>query len=53
MAHRNATTPDALILATAVVAGADVVVANDARWKTAIATAAPRSSSVLDAHLPV
>lgn len=47
-------TPDALILATAVVAGADVVVANDARWQTAITTAAPDLTLCqLDAHLPV
>ncbi|OGN87600.1 MAG: hypothetical protein A2X23_02440 [Chloroflexi bacterium GWC2_73_18] len=47
-------TPDALILATAVVSGIELVVANDDRWRVAIEAAAPSLTLVhLEAHVPI
>lgn len=47
-------TPDSLIIATAVGAGISIVIANDARWASAIASAAPTLTLChLDAHLPL
>ena len=47
-------TPDAVVLATAVVAGVRIVVANDDRWATAIAKATPGLTLCrLEAHLPL
>lgn len=47
-------TPDALVVATALSAGIPIVVANDARWASAIATAAPTITLChLDAHVPL
>jgi predicted nucleic acid-binding protein len=47
-------TPDALIVATAIVAGVKTVVTNDARWSEAILKAAPDLALChLDAHLPL
>ena len=45
-------TPDGLVVATALSAGIPVVVANDARWATALAAAAPTVTLChLDAHV--
>ena len=47
-------TPDGLVVATALSAGIPVVVANDARWASAIAAAAPTVTLChLDAHVPL
>ena len=47
-------TPDGLVVATALSAGIPVVVANDARWASAIAAAAPAVTLChLDAHVPL
>jgi predicted nucleic acid-binding protein len=47
-------TPDALVIATALSAGITIVVANDARWASAIAIAAPMFTLChLDAHVPL
>jgi predicted nucleic acid-binding protein len=46
-------TPDALVIATALRAGIPIVVANDARWVSALTAAAPTITLChLDAHLP-
>jgi predicted nucleic acid-binding protein len=53
-AQTNLKTPDALIIATALGAGISIVVANDARWASAIADAAPTVTLChLDAHVPL
>ena len=47
-------TPDALILATALVSGASVVVTNDARWRNAAPKIVPELSiCYLQDHLPL
>jgi len=47
-------TPDALIIATALGAGISLVIANDAKWASAIADAAPTVTLChLDAHVPL
>ena len=53
-AQTSLTTPDALIIATALSAGISIVVANDAKWATAIADAAPIVTLChLDGHVPL
>ena len=47
-------TPDGLVVATALSAGIPIVVANDARWASAITAAAPTVRLChLDAHVPL
>ena len=47
-------TPDALVIATALSAGITIVVANDARWVSALTAAAPTVTLChLDAHVPL
>ena len=47
-------TPDALVIATALSAGITIVVANDARWVSALTAAAPTITLChLDAHVPL
>ncbi len=46
--------PDALVIATALVAGIPLVVANDVRWERALAAlGSPISLCHLDAHTPI
>ena len=53
-AQSSLKTPDALIIATALGAGISIVIANDARWASAIADAAPAVKLCrLDAHAPL
>jgi predicted nucleic acid-binding protein len=53
-AQTSLKTPDSLIIATALGAGISIVIANDARWASAIATAAPTLTLChLDAHVPL
>jgi predicted nucleic acid-binding protein len=53
-AQTSLKTPDALIIATALGAGISIVIANDARWASAIADAAPTVTLChLDAHVPL
>ncbi len=53
-ARTSLKTPDALIIATAMGAGIGIVIANDAKWASAIADAAPTVTLChLDAHVPL
>jgi predicted nucleic acid-binding protein len=53
-ARTSLKTPDALIIATALGAGISIVVANDAKWASAIAGAAPAVTLChLDEHVPL
>ena len=53
-AQTSLKTPDALIIATALNAGISILVANDAKWASAIAAAAPVVTLChLDAHGPL
>jgi predicted nucleic acid-binding protein len=53
-AEAGLSTPDSLILATAVVAGATVVVTNDARWRASVQDALPGLAiCCLEDHLPL
>jgi predicted nucleic acid-binding protein len=53
-ARTSLRTPDALIIATAVIAEISIVVTNDAKWASAMADAAPAVTLChLDAHLPL
>jgi len=53
-AQASLKTPDALIIATALGAGIPIVIANDAKWASAIADAAPTVTLChLDAHVPL
>jgi len=53
-AQASLKTPHALIIATALSAGISIVVANDARWASVIADAAPTVMLChLDVHVPL